>query len=181
MSILLGNSVLRAAEAALERQIAPQNREDYLRVVVAGQKVALNGGENSPFAKLVHTTKNPLRDCALGAVGLVLNMRAESKSTMPMKAAVPGAMALMLYALDLVDKAGIIKVGKPELAEATKTFTTEFFKKAGISNEQLAAAATKLHGFSQNPAHLDAMRVAAGVKPAPGVGTVTVGGANGGV
>ena len=185
MSILLENTILKTAEAGIEQGVSADNRDNYNRIVVAGMQVALNGGANSPFAKMVHTQHDPIETCVNGAVGLCLAMRSHSKGVMPLKAMVPAAMTLMLKALDMMDKSGLVKVGKPELATATKLFMTTIFKKFNITPQQLAQAAVKVHAIAQNPAAMDKLHYAAGTKPMPGAQVVkppmaaAKGGANG--
>lgn len=181
MSLLLNNSVLQAAESAIEQQLTGKDRENYLRIVVAGLKVATNGGPNSPFAKLVHSTKDPIRDCVNGAIGLVGHMRKEAKGVMPTKSMVPAAMTLMLHALDVIDRAGVMKIGKPELVQATKLFSSEVFRQAKISPDMLRTAASKVHGITQDPAAVEKLHYAAGTKAAPGAPVIAqpAGGDNG--
>ena len=102
MSLLLSNNILQAAEKKLESQLTPENHQDYLKVVVAGLKVALQKGPDSAMAAL-RNSKDPINDCAIGAINLCLLMRKQSRGTMPVKAMVPAAMTLMLHALDFVD------------------------------------------------------------------------------
>ena len=126
MSLLLNNRVLQAAEEKVESNLLPANHTDYMRVVVAGMKVAMAKGPDSILASL-HKSTDPVSDCAKGAVNLAFMLRKHSRNTMPMKALVPAAMTLMIHALDFVDKSGIAKIGTPELVRATHVFTNMVF------------------------------------------------------
>lgn len=181
MSIITKNTLLKRTESEVERSLAPKIREGYLKIVVSGMKVALNGGDKSPFAKMVATTKDPIRDSVNGAIGLVMHMRSAAKGVMPLGAMIPAAMTLMFQALDLVEKAGLVKIGKPELAAATKMFMPTMFKQFGITKDQLVNAVGKANALVKDPAHLEAMQIAGGLKPAPGVRDVraAIGGGNG--
>jgi hypothetical protein len=170
----LKNNVLKAAEAKLESQIPPKQRDNFLKVVVSGMRVGLQGGDKSILAGLKQS-KDPIKDCALGAVNLVTLLSKQSRGTMPVEAAITGAMALMLQALDFADKAGIAKVGNEELVQATKYFTDFIMERLGISKQMLAHAAQKVTAMTKNPEQMQKIKLAAGVEKAPGAQSPTPG------
>lgn len=175
MSLLLNNKVLKAAEAKVEGQLTPKNRADYMRIVVAGMKIGLDKGPDSILASLQHS-KDPVSDCAVGAINLCLMMHKQSRGTMPLKAMVPAAMSLMIHALDFADRANIVKVGTPELIRATHVFTNHIFKMFHITGPMLQTAASKLHAMTQNPANVQKLHEAAGTAVAPGAQKVALNG-----
>lgn len=161
MSILLNNNLLKATEQKLESQLTPENRTDFLKVVVAGMKLALDKGPNGILAGL-HASKDPIGDAAKGAVNLCMLMRTHSRGTMPMRAFVPAAMSLMLQALDFLEKTGVKKIGNAELVAATKVFTNFLFKQLNITPEMLKTAANGVHGIMQDPAKMEMIKSKAG-------------------
>lgn len=167
MSILLNNRILEAAEQKLESGLTPQNRVDYMKIVVAGQKMGLK------VLASLKDSKDPINDCAVGAVNLCLLMRKQSRGTMPLKAMVPAAMTLMLKALDFADRAGIVKVGNAELVQATHIFTNTMFQRLGISQQMLHTAIKRTHAMVQDPATLEKLNRAAGVVKDPRASTPT--------
>jgi hypothetical protein len=112
-------------------------------------------------------SRNPISDSATGAINLVLLMRKQSRGTMPEKALVPAAMTLMLQALDFVDKAGIAKVGKDELVQATHIFTNHMFEAFGVTLPMLTHAANQVHAITQDPAKMELLNRRAGVVKDP--------------
>ncbi len=171
----LDNEILKAAEDKLESQLTPENRADYLKIVVAGMKTALTPkSDGSPpiLATLQHS-KDPLNDCASGAINLCLLMRRSSRGTMPLKAMVPAAMTLMLHALDFADKSGIMKIGQPELVKATHIFANLIFKRLGISPQMIHTAAVKTHALTQDPVAMEKMKRASGFVRDPNASTPT--------
>lgn len=167
----LQNPVLAAAEEKIEGQMTPMTKADYEKIIVAGMKVALQGGPNSILAKL-KDSKNPISDCANGAINLCLLLRKQSRGTMPVKSMVPAAMTLMLHALDFADHAGIAKIGAPELAQAAKILGNAIFQRFKITPAMIHTAATKVHGITQDPAQLAKLKSAVGgsqVSPPPAV------------
>lgn len=166
MSILLNNKLLKAAEQKVEEGLTQDNRGDYMKIVVAGMRTALDKGPDGIMASL-KKSRDPVNDAAVGAVNLVLLMRKQSRGTMPIKALVPAAMTLMLQALDFVDKARITKVTAKKLDRATLIFRNQIFGAFHITPDVLKKAATAAHGVMQNPAQMDIIARRTGVVKDP--------------
>jgi hypothetical protein len=172
-SSTLRNPLLAATEQKIEGNIVDPNvKADYMKVLVAGLHVALANGPNSFVAKL-HNSQDPIGDCARGAVAIVLIMRRESQGVMPMKAAIPAGMVLMLHGLDFIDRAGIAKIAEPELDNATKIFTNEMFHKLGITPGMLQHATGRVHQILQDPEALAKINLKAGITRHPLAATPT--------
>jgi len=161
------NSVLEAAEQQLEGKLTPAIHEAYARIVVAGMMAALHGDKGGILASL-RDSKDPISDCAIGAVNLCLILRKKSRGTMPLNAMVPAAMTLMLHALDFANKIGVVQIGTPELVRATHIFAGAIMKNLGITQQILQNAIGKVHAVTQNQDTLEKMKTAAGINPAPG-------------
>lgn len=148
------NPLLRQAEAAVEASVGTgKSREDYLKVVVAGMRAGLANGPQSMMGNL-RGRSDPVHDCAIGAVNLVLYLRRIAKGTMPPAAMISAATTLMYEALDFTDQAGIAKIGKEELVRAVHIFTNSICKAFGITPDMLNRAAGLVHGVTQDPAKL---------------------------
>lgn len=151
------NPLLRQVEEKIEASVGTgRNREDYLRIVVAGMRAGITGAK--PMLANLKDRKDPVRDCAIGAVNLVGFLANISKGTMPKPLMVSAATTLMLQALDFADQAGIVKVGPEELDRATHIFTNFIFPALGIRPEMLNRAAGMAHGVIQNPAQFEAIK-----------------------
>lgn len=168
----LQNSVLQQAEQKIEAGMTPKTKANYMKVVVAGMRAGLHGGPNSILAS-IRQSKNPLQDCALGAINLATLLFQESRGTMPMQALVPGAMTLMLKALDFADKVGVIKIGGPELAQATHIFTATIMQRLGVTTQMLQHATGKIHAMTNDPVQMERLKREAGVVKAPNASTPT--------
>lgn len=152
------NPLLRQAEAKVEESVGDgQAREDYLKVVVAGMRAALAGGPAGMMSAL-HDAPDPVKLCAVGAVGLVTHMAQISRGTMPARSIISGATTLMLQALDFVDHAGIAKIDAAALDRATHILTNALFKAFGITVPMLNALAAKAHGVMQDPQQMQAVQ-----------------------
>ena len=168
----LNNKVLQACLARIEEQLAPENHDNYMKIVVAGMRVALDKGPNGIAGSLLKS-KDPVADSAKGAIGLVLGMRSEAKGAMPIQAMIPAAMSLMLKALDICDRAGIIKVTNVEVDKATKVFTDMMMQMFKITPQMLRHATGKVNQLAEDPAALQKMRLAAGFDRHPNAPTPT--------
>lgn len=160
-------NILKATQQKLEAKMDPKLKADYEKIIVSGMRVALQGGKDGILAGL-KGSKDPLKDCALGAVNLVTLLSKQARGTMPIEAAIPGAMALMLHALDFADRAGIVTVGNEQLDQATKYFTDAIFERLGITKKMLQTAKAKAEDMAKNPEQLQKLKYAAGVDVAPG-------------
>lgn len=166
MSILLSNKLLQAAEAKIENDLTPQNRDDYMKIVVAGMHFLLRGGPNGVLAKLKGRS-DPVHDCALGAVNLVLILKRESKGVMPLKAMVPAGMTIMLKALDFAEKIGKVKVDNDTLVRAAHIFTNTLMQRFHITAPMLSTAMQRVHGIMSDPQKMAQINMKAGVTKHP--------------
>lgn len=171
------NKLLRDIEQRIEAGLTPENRADYLKIVVSGMRVAAHGGPAGLLSGLARR-KDPVADAATGAINLVLLMSKQSQGTMPMKAMIPAAMTLMLQALDLIDKARIAKIDADSIGRATHVFTDHLFKVIGVTPQMLTNAAQKIHGITQDPAKMNVINLRTGAAKDPRAAPV-VGAANG--
>lgn len=168
----LSNPLLQATEAKVESGLNPQTMQNYQKIVTAGMHAALDKGPNSILAQLQHS-QDPVADAARGAVSLVIILRKQAQGIMPLKAAVPAAMTLMLKALDFVDRSGIAKIGQPDLVRATHIFTDFLFARFGITKQGLSNATDAVHAVTQDPSAVAAMNLKAGVTRHPMAATPT--------
>lgn len=147
---VLQNTLLKAAEQKIESQLTQKTRSNYLRIVTAGMKLALKDGPNSIIASL-KKSQNPLDDCVNGVIGLMSLLFRESNGTMPMNAMIPAASVLLIQALDFAARAGIMKVGKPELEHAIQSLVEKLLPKLGVTPDRLTSLTQKVHGIMADP------------------------------
>jgi hypothetical protein len=168
----LHNALLQQTEQALEARLKPDNRADYMKIVVAGLHIALDKGSAGFMAKL-RTSQDPISDCARGAASLVLIMRKEAKGQMPMQAGIPAGLTLMLHGLDFIDRAKITPVAEAQLDRATKIFVNELFHKQGITPGMLQHATNRVHQIVQDPILMEKIKLKAGITKHPDAATPT--------
>lgn len=167
----LSNPLLQQTEDQLERNLTPENRADYMKIVVAGMRHALD--KNGAMLNQLAKSPDPIAGAAKGAFGLVLIMKKDANGVMPMKAAIPAGMTLMLKALDFIDRSKIAPIGEPELVRATHIFTDYVFARSGITKQGLASVANKVHSLTQDPSAMQALQMKAGMLRHPMAATPT--------
>lgn len=173
MSILADNKILDSAEAELERKLTPENRPNYEKIVVAGMKAGMAGGDASLLASL-KKSQDPIASCAKGAISLVLILRQQAKGNMPVSAMVPAAFTLMLKALAFAERIGLVKVGADELAKATHVFTNSLFTALRITPQKLNSMAEMSQSVMSDPTKMEQVQRRAGVVKDPRASTPTV-------
>ena len=172
MSILLDNKILAAVEKGVEAGLAPETRENYFKIVNAGMRAGLDKGPEGLLAQL-RNSKDPITDCAKGAVNLVLMMRREARGVMPVQAMIPAALTLMLQALDFADKARIVKVGKEEVDKATRFFTNYVFQSFNVTPEMMQKAGSRVRDVTRDPSQMETVYRRAGMVRDPRASTPT--------
>lgn len=158
--------VLADVEKRIEDNLLPENRANYQRVVEAGTRTGLDKGPDSIIAKL-RESKNPVKDCAVGAVNLAVLMRVHSRMSMPVQAMVPASMTLMLHALDMANRLGLVKVDQNVVNTATHIFTEYWVRSQGITPQMITHAAGIVHGITQDPTKMDMLARRTGVVKHP--------------
>lgn len=94
-------------------------------------------------------------------------LRKESRNTMPENAMVLAGMTLMLHALDFVNRTGMLKIGAPELDQATHIFADRLLQLWHIGPQQLQQMAAQTHKVMQDPAQMELLARHAGVVKDP--------------
>lgn len=158
--------ILQAAEEKIESQLMPEVRESYLKIVVAGMKAGMAGEHDSIMAKL-RDSKDPVADCAKGAIGLVMVLKSQAKGVMPVKAMIPAASTLMLKALSFAEQMGLVKVGNAELERAAHIFAETFLGKFGVTPPMVQHAIKKVSSLTEDPVAMEMMKRKSGIVKNP--------------
>lgn len=148
--ILAQNTLIKQVETQIEQRLRAGVRESYMKIVVAGMKYAMNGGDKSILAQL-KDSENVVEDAVKGAIGLVGVLRRAAKGVMPVDALIPAAMTLMLEALDYAERAGLITVDKAMIDQATQLFVETLLPKLGLTPQKLGEMTQRVHGIMSDP------------------------------
>lgn len=161
--LLFQSSLLQQAEAKVEASVPASQKANYLKIVVAGMKLALNKGPNGLVGALKNS-KDPMGDIVNGAIGIVGILRRESKNTMPLPVMVPAIMTLVLHGLDIAQKFGLLQIGPAELGQATQQAMETIMQKVGLTPQKVQQLAAQSHGVMQDPQAMN--KLSAGMQPA---------------
>lgn len=148
--LLIQNTLLKQAEDRVEKTVPRAQRDNYLKIVVAGMKYALDKGPEGVLASL-KDSKDPLSDSVHGAIGIVGGLRRNAKGTMPIAAMVPAAMTLMLHALDFAEKMKLITVTATELDNATHLFMDTIMPLLQVPKTKLDESLSQVHDILRDP------------------------------
>jgi hypothetical protein len=168
----LGNPLLQQAESKVETNLTPENRANYMKIVVAGLHIVLANGASGFMGKL-RNSQDPISDCARGAASLVLIMRKQARGVMPIKAMIPAGMTLLFHGLDFIDRAKIANIAEPEIDRAASIFTNFMFAKLGITPAMLHQITGKVQRITNDPQSMAAINLKAGLTRHPMAATPT--------
>jgi hypothetical protein len=164
--LIAQNSLVKQVEAQIEQRLRAGVRESYMKIVIAGMKFALNGGEKSILAQL-KGSENVVEDVVKGAIGLVGVLRRSAKGAMPVDAMIPAAMTLMLEALDYAERAGMLQIDKAVIDEATQLFIETLLPRLGMTPQKLGEMTSRVHQVMQDPEKMAKLH-GIGQQPQPG-------------
>lgn len=148
--LLIENTLLRQTEVSVEKTVPAYDRDNYLKIVVAGMKYAMFKGSDSVIASL-RNSKDPLSDSVKGAIAIVGALRQGAKGTMPIKPMVAAALTLMLHALDFAEKMKLLTITPDELDRATQLFMDTILPYLKVPKETLDASLEQVHTLLRDP------------------------------
>jgi hypothetical protein len=143
--------ILEQVEAGIEAKVPPKMMDAYKRIVAAGMKLAFDSKTNASMMKGLEGSQKPIEDIAVGTVGLILLMYDQSKKTMPLDAAIPAGMCLVLHGLDFANRAMGVNITNAEVDQATEIFTSTILPKFGITPEVLQKHIATSQSAMNNP------------------------------
>ena len=148
--LLIQNTLLKQAEDRVEKTVPPAQRDNYLKIVVAGMKYAMDKGPEGLLASL-KDSKDPLADSVKGAIAIVGVLRGNAKGTMPLEAMIPATMSLMFQALDFAEKMNLLTVTETELDKAAHMFMDTILPLLNVPKAKLDESMDQVHGIMRDP------------------------------
>jgi hypothetical protein len=148
--MLSDNSIIAQAEKRVEALIPAQQREAYFKIVIAGNKILMQGGPQSPLASL-KTEEDPITALVHGVVGILQILRHMSNGTMPVPIAIAAGMTLVLQGLDFMDRTGIQKIGNQEIDATVQLYNDVALPAMGVKAADQQAIASQGLGALHDP------------------------------
>lgn len=149
---MLKNELLQQALGKIEAGI--DDKASYDKLLSAGLKAAYDKTIFDNLTKGLPESKDPIGDTAKGVVFLMKGIAEKARGTAPTPALMQAGFALMLHALDFEEEAGLIKVGKAEIDEATHDFMNVLLPSVGLDEKRLAGILSQLKETASDPAKL---------------------------
>jgi hypothetical protein len=135
---MLKNQLLQQALAKVEAGV--KNRDAYDKLVSAGTKIIYDKATFQKLSQGIAQSKTPVEDVAKGLVTVINIMLRQARGTAPQDAVAQAGMALLLDALDFMEQAGLVKVDKQVLGQATQTFIEALLPTLGLNPQRLQSA-----------------------------------------
>lgn len=152
------NKALGQIESKLEQSIPQQLQQPYQQIVAAGMKVMFSP-QSGPKIFAGAFDGDVSKRLALITASVISMLSAESKQTMPLDAAMPAAITLLLHALDMAQEAKKIQI-TPQVAQSAILTLQAILKQqldVGSKKQQQAPQApipAQPQGVSPQPAGL---------------------------
>lgn len=152
-------ALLKQAEDKIEARLTPDIYTSYMKLVIAGMKAAMNGGPNGVMGS-IKRSKTPLESVVKGMISLMLMLKDQAKGQVPVNALVPATMAMVLQGLAFANNVGVLKVGAPEIAQATHLFINTIMPKLGLTQDKVEAVVGQVRNITSDPQKLAALKQA---------------------
>ena len=154
------NTLLKQAQTELESKIVPEAKENYDKIVVAGEMLAMGKKDGNSAMADIKTAKDPLDMVVKAVIGILHLLRKQAKGVMPVNAMVPAGMTLVFQGLDVAERVGVLKVTKDVLAKAVKMYISIVLQKLRITPEKLRGYMQQAHDIVNDPQKLSQMKAA---------------------
>jgi hypothetical protein len=173
----LRNPLLQQIETEIESVLPPDQRDPYMRLLVAGMHAALDPQPNGqpPLVAQFRQSKDPINDAAIGSAGIMMMLYHKANGAALPQALIPAGMSLLLKALDFLQRTRMVpQIAEPDVDRATHAYTDQIFKAFHITPQGIQNATQKVHAAIQDPdaqrairIHSGAIRDTTGMKPPP--------------
>lgn len=146
------NKLCQQAEDAIEERVPPAQHTNYMKIVGAGMKVALD--KNSNLMGKLAESQDPVHELVPGVVGILGVLRRQSQGTMPIGAMIPAGMTLVLQGLNYLEKTGHIQVTNEIVNQATHDYTDTVMARLKVTPDKVQQMIGKTTGLLQDPGKL---------------------------
>lgn len=153
---MIKNELLQQAAAKVQEGV--QNKEAFDKLVKAGGKVIYDQKTFAQLSQGLAESQTPVEDIAKGMVAVLNMMAHRARGTIPHDALLQAGMALLIDALDFAEQAGLVKVGKEELATATTEFIEALLPSVGMTPGKLSDMLGQLEQTMADPQKVQAFK-----------------------
>jgi hypothetical protein len=133
---MLKNELLQQAQAKIEEGV--KNKDAFAKLLKAGSKVIYDKEIFGQLSQGIAQSEDPVGEVAKGLVVVLKMLAQRSRGTVPLDALLQAGMALLFDALDFMEQAGLVKVDKKVLGQATTEFIEALMPTLGLPAGKLA-------------------------------------------
>lgn len=131
------NPLLQKVEQQSRAKVPQDQLAAYDKIVKAGAKVMYSERMHGMLLNQLKAQGNPAMIAGAGVAKLLGILMNQAKGTMPMKAGIPAATALLCEALDMLEQLGRIKVDNDTISEAMQSLGSSLLQLFGVTPAKL--------------------------------------------
>lgn len=170
----LKNKELDSIVDDIEANLAPQLKASYEKLVVAGQKAALNNGVGGILYALGRR-EDVVLTAVRGSINLVGVLKNITKGTPPPADAMAMAsFTLLMYALDFAEQSRLVTLDQQTIGKATRLWMNNIMHAFGMQPRQVQAMSTAVDGVTRDPAKMDMVERYIGYTKDPRISSKTL-------
>lgn len=130
------NPLLVQIEQAITAKVAPEMRNAFNKIVLAGMKLMYAPQTEKMLRQQINSGEPP-QAAGQGAAKVVGLLLAKSKGTAPFKAMIPAGIMLTCEALDFMEKAGKAQLTPELVSQAVQEFGSAVLQVIGVTPDKL--------------------------------------------
>lgn len=131
------NPLLLKTVEQMQAKIGPEMKGAFTRVVTAGETVMYSQQSRQLVIDQLQHAGDPAEVVGTAVAKLMALLMGQAKGTIQPKALIPAATVLLCDALDVAEKAGMMKVDANVLAEAMHTMSSSILQLLGVGPDKL--------------------------------------------
>jgi hypothetical protein len=131
------NLMLEKAEEGIQAKVKPAMQANLSKVVHAGLTIMYSPQMADARNKHLNEVTDFAAEAGKGSSRMIYNLYLQSKKKMPLDIVVPACMIFAFEYLDLIEKAGKIKVTPDVIAKATQSVSDAVLPMFGITPDKM--------------------------------------------
>ena len=132
------NPMLAKAEEGIQAKVKPAMQANLSKVVHAGLTIMYSPQMADARNKHLSEVTDFVGEAGKGSARMIYNLYLQSKKKMPLDIVVPACMIFAFEYLDLIEKAGKIKVTPDVISQVTQGVSEAVLPMFGVTPEKMA-------------------------------------------
>lgn len=140
--------ILDQIEAKIEEMVKPEDKDAFVRIVVAGMKVMFDERTHQMAMESV-SKGDPINGAVDGVKDLMVMLYEESRGTMPPVPAMQAAIVLLCQALGFMQEVNMVQLDNENISEAVKSLSEKLMAAAGLTPEKVDELIAQTEQYGQ--------------------------------